>query len=907
MPRQEQQLIAFNRGLISQLALARVDLKRAAFSAEVMTNWMPRTMGSMMLRPGLKYLGQTAANAASRDIPFVYRTDDTAICEFTDSALRVWVNDALVTRNTVSTAVTNGTFLTDLTGWTDSDEGGATSSWQTGGYMGLLGNGTAAAIRDQEVTVAGADLNVEQALRIVVQRGPVTLRVGSSSGADDYISETTLDTGQHSLALTPTGNFHIRFLSRLNRMILVDSCEVEAGGVMSIPSPYLEDDLDLIRGGTDSQSGDIIYLACHGYQQRKIERRATRSWSLVIYQTEDGPFRFQNSSPTTIAASALTGNITLTASASLFKSTHVGALWQIISTGQTVAVTVTGDNTWSNPIRVTGITSTRIFTINITGTWTGTVTLQRSLDSDTGPWSAVAGKTWTANTTETFDDGLDNQIAYYRIGCDAAPGWTSGTINASLTINVGSITGVARITGYTSELIVDAEVLTSLGGVAATDEWSEGRWSDRRGWPSSVSFHEGRLGWFGKDNMALSVSDLFDGFDAETEGDSGPINKTVGSGPVDVINWALGMQRLLLGGQGSVFSVRSSAFDEPLTPTNCNIKPCSTQGSAQVPAVRVDNNAVFVQRGGTRAFELVFSSEGYDYAATDLTQLIPEIGGDFGTTTHIVRIGVQRQPDTRIHFVRSDGIAAVLVYDKAENVLCWIKVSSPGAAGLIEDVVVLPSQVGQREDQVYYTVKRTIGGSTVRHRVKWALETDCVGGTLNKQADSFVEFTNSPASATVAVGSHLIGETVVCWFDGMCEADADEAPQTYVVDGSGNITLGQVATTGIVGLAYESQWQSAKLGQALTHIKNVNHIGLILANTHARGLKFGPTLTASDLDFLPLDYQGTPVNADSVYASYDDTPIPFDGRWETDARICLYASAPRPAAVMAAIVDGTVN
>ncbi|HAC30717.1 MAG TPA: hypothetical protein DCF82_23370, partial [Marinobacter hydrocarbonoclasticus] len=70
-----------------------------------------------------------------------------------------------------------------------------------------------------------------------------------------------------------------------------------------------------------------------------------------------------------------------------------------------------------------------------------------------------------------------------------------------------------------------------------------------------------------------------------TEGDAGPISRAIGSGPVDVINWLLPAQRLLVGTEGSEKSARSNSLDEPLTRTNFNLKTISTQGSARVPAV----------------------------------------------------------------------------------------------------------------------------------------------------------------------------------------------------------------------------------------------------------------------------------------------------------------------------------
>jgi hypothetical protein len=64
---------------------------------------------------------------------------------------------------------------------------------------------------------------------------------------------------------------------------------------------------------------------------------------------------------------------------------------------------------------VTGIGTARTFSIIISGDATGsTVDLQRSYDNAT--WANVgAPESWTADTTTTYNDGLDNQIVYYRL------------------------------------------------------------------------------------------------------------------------------------------------------------------------------------------------------------------------------------------------------------------------------------------------------------------------------------------------------------------------------------------------------------------------------------------------------------------------------------------------------------
>ena len=709
-------LLAFNRGLVSRLGLARVDVKRiASLSADTMTNFIPRVLGSMSIRPGWKYLGGIQGNNAGKLIPFVFAVDDTAIIEVTNGYLRVWWVDELITRGTVGTGVVNGTFTTDLSSWTDSDEAGATSSWLTGGYMQLLGDGTNAAIREQEVTVAGGDASDEHGLRVTIAKGPVSLRVGSTSGAENYVAETSLGTGVHSLAFTPTGNFFVRFSSRLSRPVTVDTVEVEAAGVMAIPVPWDSDDLDNLRW---DQSGDIIFVACADTQPQMIERRSVNSWSVVKYEPDDGPFRVENVTATTIAASAITGSVTLTASSPLFRTGHIGALYSITSEGQRVESNISAQNTFTNAIRITGVDSSRVFTIILEGTWSATVTLQRSLEADDGPWEDVTSVSWTANTTETYDDGLDNQIAWYRIGVKTGQ-YTSGTVEAALDYSLGGITGIVRITAYSSALSVTADVLRDLGGTDATAIWAESDWSDYRGWPTAVALHESRLWWAGKSRLWGSVTDGYDSFDPDIEGDSGPISRGLGVGPVDRINWLFSSQRLLIGGDLNEYAARSSSLDEPLTPTAFNVKVTSSQGSAAIMPGRIDSKAVFANRTGMKVFEDTIT-QGTEYSATDLCQLVPEIGDP-----EIVRLAVQRQPDTRIHAIRSDGTVALAVFDRSEDVLGWCEIETDGE---VEDVAVLPAQPGVTDDYIYYIVKRTIEDVEVRYLEKWAQASTTRGG-----------------------------------------------------------------------------------------------------------------------------------------------------------------------------------
>lgn len=872
-------LLNFNRGLVSRLALARIDIERIALSAERMVNWMPRVLGSMMLRPGSRYLYSTHNDAECVHIPFIYATNDQALIELTNNVMRVSVNDSVITRVAVSTAVTNGTFNTDLTGWTDSDESGGVSSWATGGYLSLTGDGNNEARRDQSLTVAAGDLSKEHALEIHVLRGTVRLSVGSTSGGGEYWDKVSLSPGYHSIAFTPSASpVYVRLGSSSVYPALVDSVAIASSGAMAVTTPWTTSDLDNVRF---EQSADVVFACDGAHQQRRIERHSARSWSVVEYQT-NGPFRSQNLTEITITPSGLTGDITLTASKSLFKSSHVGGLFRLESTGQNVSATATAEDQYTNPIRVTGISSGRTFGIVIGGTFTATVTLQRSL-GDVGDWVDVSS--YTTAQSLTYNDSLDNQVAYYRIGVKPG-GYTSGSVELDLTYAAGSILGVARVTGYTSATVVSANVISDMGATTATATWWEGSWSDYRGWPSAVVLHDGRLFWSGNDLIDGSVSDDFANFDDQTEGDSGPISRNLGSGPVNTVNWMLSLSQLLIGTQGNELVAKASSLEEPLTPSAFSLKPVSSMGSGTARIVKLDSSGVFIGRGGTRVYEISYDAAQYGYVSNDLTGLYPEVG-----EPSIVRIGVQRLPDTRIHCVRSDGTVAILVFDRFEKVTCWVEYETDGD---VEDVVVLHGAI---EDAVYYTVKRTINGATKRYVEKWALESEARGGATTVLSDC--SYVYSGASTTTITGlSHLEGKTVVAWGNTKDLGD-------YTVSG-GQITLSEAVTSAYIGLPYTAQWKSTKLAvgsqaQApLTQRKRIDHVGVVLADTHALGLKYGQDF--DNLDDLPLYDKGAEVGVDTIHTNIDMDSFEFNGTWDTDSRLCLEAESPRPCTVLACVI-----
>lgn len=885
MARERFFLFALNGGMVSPLALARTDLQRMRLTAETFENCMPRVIGPMGIRAGFKYLSSTKSNAVARQIPFIFSVDDTAIIELSDLAMRVLVDEAEVSRVSVSTSITNGNFSSG-TGWTITTTGGATcdinSSASGALYIATTVRGSTAKC-ERSFTVSAGDQPKEHAIRLTVTRGAVRFRLGSSSGGQEILAEAEYAEGVHSIAFTPNvGTCYVQLSAKSESAVIVDSITIESSGVLELTTPWGANDLSSIRY---EQSGDVIFIANGVHQTYRIERRGNAtSWSLVKYKFKNGPWKGKTAN-VSLTPSARLGNGTLAASAPFFDPEHVGALFQLTHTQSVANVSLAGQDVYTDAVRISGVSegTARNVTYSTSGTWSGTLTLQVSYDEQE-TWQNYSSS--TTNFSNTKNIGSDNTVVYVRIGFQAGD-YTSGTAVIAISTPGGGGTGVVRITGYTSSTSVSYEVVDRLHYTGATQDWQEGKFSDYRGWPDSVALFEGRLWWGSDDQVAGSYSDDFTNFDVEEEGDSAPIIRSIATGPVNKVQWMLGLARLIIGTSGAESVARSSSFDEPMSPTNFSIKDASTYGSADLQAVKIDREGYFIQRSGKRAYILSYSVEANDYVSQELSRYNPTI-----LEAGVVRVAVQRNPDTRIWNVMEDGSIVLVVYEKSEDVVAFLQITTDGD---FEDVVVLPNA---DSDDVYAIVKRTINGSTKRYRERLAYDTQTLGGAETYLSDSFIVKTLA-ASASVTGLSHLEGETVVVWnlTAGTPYMDGDD-PKTFTVSG-GAITLpASITGSVVVGIPYTGRWKSTKLayaaqtGTAMSQKKQSLQIAPILYSTHNRAVKFGPSF--DKLQVLPRVIKGKDVGASAMLADYDYDAFAIKGDWNNDSRMCMEFRSPLP-------------
>ncbi len=354
------------------------------------------------------------------------------------------------------------------------------------------------------------------------------------------------------------------------------------------------------------------------------------------------------------------------------------------------------------------------------GTWgtaadSATVVLERSYDGGSN-FEILATKTSAANSNIITSGTEEFANALYRARVSEAGGDNS-ICSSQVSIRDTSRTGIVELTAVASTTSATATVRRALGlatdtAVAATHRFSEGSWSNKRGWPKTVSISpEDRLVYAGNPTEPLTVwgsrisdfTDYLSGGDLDTD----PyIFTLVGSGQQNEIQWSVPKRSLVFGTVGGEHIFGASNIDEALTPTNVQAKLQTTYGSRNIRAEIVNQAILFVQRGGKKIREFLFNFKEDAHKADDLTVFAEHITG-----TGIVDIAFQRNPNPILWCVRADGEIAIMSYERDQNIFSWSRIVTNG---VYESVCVIYGGAGN-EDEVWVSVKRVIEGSDARY------------------------------------------------------------------------------------------------------------------------------------------------------------------------------------------------
>ena len=871
---------ALNAGGVDPEAIARVDLEKMRIAGEhPVANLLPRVLGPLTIRPGTEMLTQTAGNASTRMVTFSRAIGTSYMLLLSEYEMRVMLNGAVQQVPAVSTAIASGS-------WSDVSTSPATATG--GASLTFAATSSASAKLRQTVTVALADRTLDNVLRVVVGRGPVVLRIGTTAGGEDLLADATLDTGTHKISVVPNAaTIYVELRSDDPVERTVSSINFEAvylggAGDLVIPTPWSMTNVVALR---TQQSIDVLYCGDGYNQQRQIEHRGPLSWGIALYRSNNGPF-IPGPSRLTMTPAALTGNTTLTASEGYFKSGHVGALIELTQTGKTVSSSFNANGQTSDYVTIIGISAGRTFQrTGVSSSFVGTIVLERSFDpDDPTSWTTYSTYVDAAAGFAKIDvaDGQDNLTVHYRYRVTA---YTSGSATMTLEYVSGVQIGRARVTGYTSATQVSIETIVNFGNTGATRNWRIGDWSSVRGWPRTPVIHDGRLIWFRQDQVYGSVSDDYTNFDDETIGDSGPFQRSVGSGGEEGVVWALALDKLTVGTAAFEAVIAASELDQALTPTAFTVRKPSRRGCADLNAVEYDDGAFFTQRSKRRLYDLHVPQGSNRFRSHEISRLNPA-----AFRNAIRKMAVQQQPDTRLYVVLWDGTMAVVTYDREDEVVAITTILIEGST--IEDVAAI-QDVDQ--DDIYVIVLR--GGN--RYIERFAKEAAQRSVSTCALLDHYDVLTGSVSQITGA--THLAGETVNVWADG-------ERRANVTLNGSGVGTLDGTYSRVVYGKSYTGEFRTVKLayaaqlGTALGQTKRIAGAGLILANSCLDGIRIGRG--SGTMDPMPDIVNGEARTPSQFFTHYDHDVMPINSDWGTDSRVYFtVVSAEGPFTAQAIVFD----
>jgi hypothetical protein len=197
----------------------------------------------------------------------------------------------------------------------------------------------------------------------------------------------------------------------------------------------------------------------------------------------------------------------------------------------------------------------------------------------------------------------------------------------------------------------------------------------------------------------------------------------------------------MVGSGSSEFVIYGESENAAITPEAATVRRQGSYGThgGGVGAVVSDSTPLFVQRGGARLRDCVYSLQSDRFESVDLCLL----AGHLFESSPIEDIAVQRMP-FQIVWVVAGGILHGLTYDRAQSVAGWHRHPTVG-----EVLSVETTRTATAQDDVWLAVDRGDGPVVERFRPGAMIDPQNDGWWLDGATEVEGEPTGSPFSAIV--------------------------------------------------------------------------------------------------------------------------------------------------------------
>jgi hypothetical protein len=236
------------------------------------------------------------------------------------------------------------------------------------------------------------------------------------------------------------------------------------------------------------------------------------------------------------------------------------------------------------------------------------------------------------------------------------------------------------------------------------DAWEGVSWGSQ--YPAALTFHDQRL-ILGRDQKVRgSRSGWPQNFLLDAADGAAAYEYTLASDLLEELVWMRTKDhRIVIGTSHGEWLM--SGGDAPITGANVYTDRVSAHGNAGVGAMLANESLLFVQKGGQRLREFMYSMERGGYISPDLTQLADHIGEDV-----FVDLAWQRSPRSILWAIRATGELAALTLDRNNGIVAWARHPKDG---LVKSIAVVSGDATNPEDTIYLCVQRVINGVTKQY------------------------------------------------------------------------------------------------------------------------------------------------------------------------------------------------
>jgi hypothetical protein len=393
----------------------------------------------------------------------------------------------------------------------------------------------------------------------------------------------------------------------------------------------------------------------------------------------------------------------------------------------------------------------------------------RKITRDDGEVWSIAD--WTFVSEKDDDDDAHEVLRqpYHKFADDdvtLTPSSTSGTITLTASAAVFDASHIGarfriqdkevEIAGVSSATQATASTKQNLPNSNATKDWEEPAFSELRGWPATICFHQDRMVIGGSRDLPNRLwlsksSDLFN-FDLGEGLDDEAIEFAILSDHVNAIRGVFSGRHLQVFTSGAEWMVTG----DPLTPAKVQLFRQTRIGSPTdrtVPPRDVDGATLFVPRSGNGLREFLYADVEQAYQALDLAML----------ADHLVIDPVSADYDIGrrlFHLVMSDGSLGTVTVYRAEKVTAWTRQETQGDIRSLAIVGNLPYLLVERANGVFVEkFDRDLGVDSGRKASSEAPATEWSGfGHLEGQTVTVIADGSIRPSVTVTDGKVVLDE-----------------------------------------------------------------------------------------------------------------------------------------------------